>query len=70
MQAVDKLRLAVNIIGGGGIGAIGITGWINHKKRQLERMAADPTATVAGAVPGADKATSLLDRVKGLFKKN
>ncbi len=70
MQAVDKLRLAVNIIGGGGIGTIGITGWINHKKRQLERMAADPTAAVAGAVPGADKATGLLDRVKGLFKKN
>ena len=70
MQALDKLRLAVNIIGGGGIGAIGITGWINHKKRQLERMAADPTAAVAGAVPGADKATGLLDRVKGLFKKN
>ena len=38
MQAVDKLRLAVNIIGGGGIGAIAITGWLNHKKRKLERM--------------------------------
>lgn len=38
MQMVDKVRLGVNVLGGGGIAAIGITGWLNHKKRKLERM--------------------------------
>lgn len=70
MQALDKIRIAVNVIGGGGIGAIGITGWLNHKKRKLERMAADPTAVAAGAVPGGEKATGLVDRVKSFFKKS
>lgn len=80
MQPLDKLRLAVNLIGGGGVGAIGITSWINHKKRQLERMAADPSAAAAvavpgvdqaaGAVPGVGQAMGLLDRVKGLLNRD
>ena len=37
MQPLDKIRLAASILGGGGIAAIGITGWLNHKKRKLER---------------------------------
>ena len=40
MQPLDKIRLAVNVIGGGGIGAIAITGWLNHLKRKKERLEA------------------------------
>ncbi|MBP3894087.1 MAG: fibronectin type III-like domain-contianing protein [Atopobiaceae bacterium] len=40
MQPLDKIRLAASVIGGGGIAAIGITGWLNHKKRKLERAEA------------------------------
>ncbi|MBR3383603.1 MAG: glycoside hydrolase family 3 C-terminal domain-containing protein [Atopobiaceae bacterium] len=40
MQPLDKIRLAVNVLGGGGIGAIAITGWLNHLKRKKERLEA------------------------------
>lgn len=38
MQALDKVRLAVNVIGGAGVGAIAFTGWRNHVKRKAERL--------------------------------
>ena len=38
MQMIDKIRMGVSLIGGGGVAAIGITGWLNHKKRKLERL--------------------------------
>ncbi len=47
MQPLDKIRLAASILGGGGIAAIGITGWLNHKKRKLERAEAAAETTEA-----------------------
>ena len=56
MQPLDKVRLAVNIIGGGGIAAIVGTGIRNHIKRKAERAAAAVEA-VAGAA-GVDLPTT------------
>lgn len=47
MQPLSKIRLAASLIGGGGIAAIGITGWLNHKKRKLERAEAAAESTEA-----------------------
>lgn len=37
MQPLTKIRIAANVLGGGGIGACAITGWMNHLKRKKER---------------------------------
>ncbi|MBP3884113.1 MAG: glycoside hydrolase family 3 C-terminal domain-containing protein [Olsenella sp.] len=37
LQALDKIRIAVNVLGVVGIGACVFTGWRNHVKRKAER---------------------------------
>ena len=37
MQPLDRIRLIVSLVSGGGIGLVALTGWRNHLKRKKER---------------------------------